>query len=184
MPVSTKKSNMFVRHESLPKSCWFFTSMPYLSMWPLIQSVRVASYYFTPKVLYSSRMTFLCSWQFTSIPQVYFSMPSSIILFQSFSSNTCLYIFFHCTEKLTYVYRLFISRCSFYTLIWLFPLTILLKNKLFFHIAQAKIFSSALFCPAPFHVSEFLCLQLCYKAILDTKPRHTVWRSTGCFGSL
>lgn len=40
------------------------------------------------------------------------------------------------------------------------------------------------FCPAPFLDSEFLSLQLCYKTIADTKPRHTVWKPARCLGSL
>lgn len=75
-----------------------------------------------------------CSWHLTGIPLVCFSLPSSVSLFQSFSSNTCLYTFSHCEHRLIYVshYSLFVSRCSFYALIlcWLFPLTIHLWNKL------------------------------------------------------
>lgn len=58
------------------------------------------------------------------------------------------------------------------------------ENQIIFHFALAETFSSALFCPAPFHDSEFLSLQLCYESILETKPRHTVWRSARCLGSL
>lgn len=39
-------------------------------------------------------------------------------------------------------------------------------------------------CPAPFLDSDFLPLQLCYKTIVDTKPRHTFWKSAKCLGTL
>lgn len=87
-------------------------------------------------------MTTPCSWHFTGIHLLYFSMLPSISLFQSSSSNTCPYTFSCCEHKLISVshYSLFISRCSFYASIFyrLFPLTIHLKTKLFFILLQQR----------------------------------------------
>lgn len=132
-------------------------------------------------------MTTPCSWQFTGIHLVYFSMPYSISLFQSCSSHTCPYTFSHCEHKLIYV-----TLQPFYFQMLLLCLDLLLalpphnpfEKQIIFHFALAETFFSALFCPAPFHDSEFLSLPLGYKAVLDTKPRHTVQRSTRCLGSL
>ena len=47
------------------------------------------------------------------------------------------------------------------------------ENQIIFHFALAET-PSALFCPVSFPDSEFRSLQLFYKTVLDTKPRHAV----------
>lgn len=54
----------------------------------------------------------------------------------------------------------------------------------FHFVLPCVVLFSAIFCPAPFLNSEFLSLQLCYKTIVITKPRHTVWKSCRCLESL
>lgn len=58
------------------------------------------------------------------------------------------------------------------------------KQITFHFVLPCVILFSAIFCPVPFLNSEFLSLQLCYKTIVDTKPRHTVWKSCSCLESL